>query len=970
MASSDESECIRVALRIRPQMPREISEGASTCITIPDKSTPQVLLDNDKAFTYDYAFDVDSTQNQIYDTCVRKLINGCFDGFNATVLAYGQTGSGKTFTMGTGFETQTIDFLEEDATVGVVPRALKHIFTKSEEQKPSPPADSSAENPPPSNPEKHPEIIDFSLQISFMELYNQQLKDLLLPSQAATANSNLKIVEDKNGDMIIPNLTTLEVKNYTDTMNILRSGALKRTTHATNMNATSSRSHAIFTLYLSCTKKILVQPAENASSQNGEASNETSTQSEPQYDEQLIKAKFHFVDLAGSERIKKTGATGDRQKEGININYGLLILGNVVSALGDPTRKGSHVPYRDSKLTRILQDSLGGNSRTLMVACISPSDSEFVESLSTLKYADRARNIKNKVVQNQDSGSKKIAQLKNRIKELENELDDWRFGKRMLDPNDPTSSNLNEYYEEAKMLKADNDSLRIKISNMKKQMDEQKSRLVVQQMHRDMNETLNNSGDTITLGPATPRSTGDDISTTNEAGDAENKSYEKIIISYLQQIEDLRTKLVESEAESERLNKMVVSGITVGGNNLSRPNTAQSMHDRREVHDLVAKTKLEIKEKREMITKSPIRTPIKTGKAGNKIDAIIEISDGDEADALEVNQHDPIEEIEDDSVKLNFVDLPNDSDQEDLDSEAEELELEKSNMHLSLMSSEIDRKEELVEALEKQLAESDAMKQDYEATIEQLRLQIIEKENTKNKVLENLKKKFSLQSNKNTDNSSEIKSIKQKYEKQINEIKKKMASLAKSAKQHELEKKKAVQMKGNIDKFKSEILNMKKQRATFIKQQQQREKLNQKQHLELRKKMQSSESQFRKLDAKSRKDNLDKDRKIQAMKQSIESKNAEIKRLKQVNQPVLKDNKNNLFNLKRTKTEVSKSRARVEKFKQEFDLFVHNKEQMIRMQEKLEKLMVERKSLLRQKQQKSFELNETISLEQDDMNCG
>uniref|UniRef100_A0A915HMF8 Kinesin motor domain-containing protein n=1 Tax=Romanomermis culicivorax TaxID=13658 RepID=A0A915HMF8_ROMCU len=148
---------------------------------------------------------------------------------------------------------------------------------------------------------------------------------------------------------------------------------------------------------------------------------------------EVLTSKFHFVDLAGSERLKRTGATGDRAKEGININSGLLALGNVISALGDASKKSLHVPYRDSKLTRLLQDSLGGNSRTLMIACISPSDIDFVETLNTLKYANRARNIKNKVVVNQDRSSKLIHELRIKIQQLETELMEFRQGKRVND---------------------------------------------------------------------------------------------------------------------------------------------------------------------------------------------------------------------------------------------------------------------------------------------------------------------------------------------------------------------------------------------------------------------------------------------------------------------------------------------------------------------------------------------------------
>ena len=170
------------------------------------------------------------------------------------------------------------------------------------------------------------------------------------------------------------------------------------------MNDQSSRSHAIFTILIKKQRFI-------------------STKSEFIRDDiETLTSKFHFVDLAGSERMKRTGATGERAREGISINCGLLALGNCISALGDKSKKATHVPYRDSKLTRLLQDSLGGNSQTVMIACISPSDRDFMETLNTLKYANRAKNIKNKVQINQDQNSRTISQLRKEVASLQLEL--------------------------------------------------------------------------------------------------------------------------------------------------------------------------------------------------------------------------------------------------------------------------------------------------------------------------------------------------------------------------------------------------------------------------------------------------------------------------------------------------------------------------------------------------------------------
>jgi hypothetical protein len=209
-----------------------------------------------------------------------------------------------------------------------------------------------------------------------------------------------------------------------------------RTTGATNMNLTSSRSHAIFTLHVKQTRANLknqsLNPNNNSTESDFFSAMQTAYDSMKQgngagsSEFETLTAKFHFVDLAGSERLKRTGATGHRAKEGICINRGLLALGNVISALGDKDKRGCHVPYRDSKLTRLLQDSLGGNSRTLMIACISPSDRDFMETLNTLRYSNRARNIKNRVIVNQDRTSKQIAELKAEIEKLRYELSQFK----------------------------------------------------------------------------------------------------------------------------------------------------------------------------------------------------------------------------------------------------------------------------------------------------------------------------------------------------------------------------------------------------------------------------------------------------------------------------------------------------------------------------------------------------------------
>ncbi|KAJ2235117.1 hypothetical protein GGI13_008625, partial [Coemansia sp. RSA 455] len=304
-------------------------------------------------FTFDYVFSPEVSQEQVYDDAIGPLVDQFVQGYNATILAYGQT--------------------------GMVPRAIGAIWSSLEAKS-----------------KRHP-AFTYSLDVSFLELYNEDLVDLLNPRSPTAGGSGggrgPTIREDSRGNMVLVGVERKLAAGEDDIITYLHQGALSRTTASTDMNHTSSRSHAIFTIYLTQQDRRSSLILSNGSAAGLEASELDSGMS--------IVSKIHFVDLAGSERIKRTGAAGDRAKEGISINAGLLALGNVISALGSmtvapggtsagaggpPPRRGTmHVPYRDSKLTRLLQDSLGGNSQTLMLACISPSDRNSPESLNTIR---------------------------------------------------------------------------------------------------------------------------------------------------------------------------------------------------------------------------------------------------------------------------------------------------------------------------------------------------------------------------------------------------------------------------------------------------------------------------------------------------------------------------------------------------------------------------------------------------------
>ncbi|KAF3706628.1 Chromosome-associated kinesin KIF4 Chromokinesin Chromosome-associated kinesin KLP1 [Channa argus] len=354
---------VRVALRCRPLVPKEINEGCQCCLTfVPGE--PQVIVGTEKAFTYDYVFDPTAEQEEVFTSAVSPLLNGLFKGYHATVLAYGQTGSGKTFSMGGTYTSAQ----ENDPSVGVIPRVIRRIFEQREKRT----------------------DCEFCLAVSYLEIYNEDILDLLCASKDKPA---ISIREDPKEGIKIVGLTERQVFSAREMVGCLELGNSARTVGSTAMNAASSRSHAIFTITLEQRKG-----ADKIDS---------------------VVSKLHLVDLAGSERQKKTKAEGDRLKEGISINRGLLSLGNVISALGDESKKNTFVPYRDSKLTRLLQDSLGGNSHTLMIACISPADSNMEETINTLRYADRARKIKNKPIVNVDPRTAEMSRLKQQVQELQ-----------------------------------------------------------------------------------------------------------------------------------------------------------------------------------------------------------------------------------------------------------------------------------------------------------------------------------------------------------------------------------------------------------------------------------------------------------------------------------------------------------------------------------------------------------------------
>ncbi|XP_055382078.1 kinesin-like protein KIF21A isoform X2 [Condylostylus longicornis] len=506
--NEEKDTCVRVAVRIRPQIPREVIDMCRICTTV-TPGEPHVVLGTDKAFTFDFVFDVNSSQVEIYEKCIDRLVEGALKGYNATVLAYGQTGSGKTYTMGTGFDRELLDMQE-----GIIPRAVRHIFSSIDTLQNS---NHNIENGVTTDNDGDENIvtsginnvgaIQFSVGVQFMELYNEDIIDLLDPYNKGRV---FKIHEDPSGGISVAGATIKPINGPQDALKCLQQGALARTTASTQMNEQSSRSHALFTILIRRQRVMSVEEC-----------------GLPEGDLETLTSKFHFVDLAGSERLKRTGATGERAREGISINCGLLALGNVISALGDKSKRSTHVPYRDSKLTRLLQDSLGGNSQTLMIACVSPSDRDFMETLNTLKYANRARNIKNKVQLNQDQSSRTIAQLRREIHALQLELLDYKQGKRGIDADGNPS--ISDTFQENAMLLADNKRLQQRLKAMQETINsltERNTELMLQKATQGWSDI--NGAD---------------------------KSISDMVAGYLAEIETLKAKLIESEGMYQQLKK-------------------------------------------------------------------------------------------------------------------------------------------------------------------------------------------------------------------------------------------------------------------------------------------------------------------------------------------------------------------------------------------------------------------------------
>ncbi|KKA26650.1 hypothetical protein TD95_001649 [Thielaviopsis punctulata] len=385
-----------------------------------------------KLFVFDRVFGPEVGQDGIWEY-VSECVTSFLQGYNVSLLAYGQSGAGKSFTMGTSGPLEQ----EDVQLMGVIPRAAHALFEQLETPTK---VSSKQQNRNSMSHFRSPARLsgagalgdrNWSLKATYVEIYNEQLRDLLAPEHVSQQDrSHVNIREDTKGNIILTGLTQVDINSIDDLMNALAFGSSIRQTDATAINAKSSRSHAVFSLNL-------IQRKARGTGGPGERRNSMPAEALSGNDMMMTTdSKLHFVDLAGSERLKNTGAQGERAREGISINAGLAALGKVISQLS-MRQGGSHVSYRDSKLTRLLQDSLGGNAITYMIACVTPPEFHLSETLNTVQYAQRARNIQSKPrIQKVDDSNDKhavierlkaeVAFLREQIRSAERSVSDRR----------------------------------------------------------------------------------------------------------------------------------------------------------------------------------------------------------------------------------------------------------------------------------------------------------------------------------------------------------------------------------------------------------------------------------------------------------------------------------------------------------------------------------------------------------------
>ncbi|XP_042144354.1 kinesin-like protein KIF21B [Ixodes scapularis] len=797
---------------VRPLIPREGIDMCHACTSVAS-GEPQIWVGKDKAFTFDHVFDCPTHQERVYDTCVKALVEGLnrnlllqsleqfrvprhkmmrmssnspievhilceheidlwwpFSPSNEMVK---KTGSGKTYTMGTGYGLN----LDEHER-GIIPRAVDQLFAGIARRQ----AEAREKGAP---------VPDFKVHVQFMELYNEEIFDLLNSGKDDQGSkSRIKIHEDVKGEIYSIGVTTKTVQNAEQVIKCLESGALSRTTASTAMNVQSSRSHAIFTLHIKQQRVVTLPLLEGAEEEedSGEALSEFET----------LMAKFHFVDLAGSERLKRTGATGVRAKEGISINCGLLDLGNVISALGDASGKISHVPYRDSKLTRLLQDSLGGNSRTLMIACVSPCDRDFMETLNTLRYANRAKDIKNKITVNQDKSSQTISLLRREVQDLQLELMEYKQGKRLV--GEDGVEQVNDMFYENTMLQTENGNFRTRI----KALQETVERLTVKNT-----ELLAEHEAAAWIGRDG-----------SDAGDV------KVLIQgYLKEVEELRTKLLDSEEVCGQLRKqlqrsqarLLPSPTTVAVSGVYDVGAEEASVD-----DVLAQAKRDV----ECLT----RKTKHLSRAQREEEEREKKSDADEGTA-EASGND-----------------------ESSESEVEADEDERYSQDLVNLTMEISCKQKLIKQLEQSQRRLHTTRIHYEEKLVQLQARIRETELERDRILSSVGS-----AGPSKDWEEKVRKIRGDFERRLGQLQGELKKMQAARREHAQLIKNQAEYERQVRKLKQEVADMKKTKVSLMTKMkegsrchQEAEKRRQREVAQMRKENRQQENRIRSLEAQNR----------------------------------------------------------------------------------------------------------------------
>ncbi|ODN94308.1 hypothetical protein L198_05164 [Cryptococcus wingfieldii CBS 7118] len=568
-----ETRNVKVVLRVRPSNPDDASIPARyRSVLVHPTSETEIRVDVDPAtlaghagtvgssrkhptFTFDNVLGEDSVQTDLYDATAGENVDEFMKGHNVTFLAYGQTSSGKSYSMGTTGEDTDYSGTNFTPRTGLIPRTVQTILERAEESKQQAGPGASWE-----------------ARISFLELYNEEIIDLL-----SGTGISISIREERDGRIVWSGVREAKVKSLAEVMQLLQEGSARRKTSETNMNSSSSRSHAIFSLTL--VQKRIAGPMSSAVASSrsetptrqlrrpssmmgissaGSARSPTPTSgrgggppssfgrmtpSRPTSvigtptgadDYIIVTSKFNMVDLAGSERLKRTAAQGDRMKEGISINSGLLALGNVISTLCDPVKARGHIPYRDSKLTRMLQDSIGGNALTTMIACVSPIEANIGETLNTIKYASRARNIRNQTKVNAvEAGWDDVEHLQTTVLKLRKQIS-------MLESDSKGSASEGNSKHSEKLIQ--------RLAELQREHTELYDRYLAK-----CSDNMRLGSELRNRGPGD----GDALSKFNETVEPVILEYEKVVSALNQQLDELRGEIVIINDLSEEHNRQL-----------------------------------------------------------------------------------------------------------------------------------------------------------------------------------------------------------------------------------------------------------------------------------------------------------------------------------------------------------------------------------------------------------------------------